>query len=242
MKNRIAFITGGNKGIGRSTVIKLSKELKYVYFTYNSDVESAKEVSKLCPNSIAIHCNLGDTNKIQEIANNIISNDVIIDILINNAGYDNDSTFLKMNVEAWNEVIDINLKSVFHFTKYFLGGMIDNQWGRIINISSIAAATGAYGKSNYSAAKAGLLGFTKSLALEMASKNITVNAISPGAIDTDMFNRIPEKYREAIIKNIPMKRLGEPIEVANLIKFLVSDESSYITGQNIHVNGGSYLE
>lgn len=242
MKNRIAFVTGGNKGIGRSIVFKLAEQMKYVYFTFNTDLNSANEVTKMCSNSTAIHCNLKDINEIKKVAGYISKKDVVVDILINNAGYDNDSTFLKMSVESWDEVIDINLKSVFHFTKHFLNGMISNGWGRIINISSIAASTGAFGKSNYSAAKAGLLGFTKSLALELASKNITVNAVSPGAINTNMFNRIPEKYREAIIKNIPMKRLGEPIEVANLIKFLVSDESSYITGQNIHVNGGSYLE
>ncbi len=145
-----------------------------------------------------------------------------------------------MTENQWCDVIDINLKSIFYFSNYLAPIMINNGWGRIINITSIAGYTGVFGKSNYASAKAGIVGFTKSIALELGGKGITVNAIAPGAIETEMLMRIPEKYRLKILDNIPAKRFGKPEEVADLVDFLVSDKSAYINGQVIHINGGSY--
>ena len=241
MRKKNVLITGGNKGIGRAIVENLSKNYENVIFTYNSDIESANRVTSNIHNSESFQCNLKEFNAVKALSETIKKKFGHIDILINNAGYDSDSTLLKMNENIWHDVIDINLKSIYYLTKGFLNEMLENNWGRIINISSIAGLTGAFGKSNYSAAKSGIIGFTKSIALETASKNITVNAIAPGAIETSMYHRIPEKYRNNIQQNIPMKRVGQAEEVADLVAFLVSNKASYITGQTIHINGGSYL-
>ena len=163
-----------------------------------------------------------------------------MDILVNNAGYESDATFLKMQPEQWDSVIRINLESIYYFAHSFLRSMIKNNWGRIVNFTSIAGYTGVYGKSNYAAAKAGIVGFTKSLALEFGGKGITINAIAPGAIETDMLMRIPEKYREKILENIPSHKFGTVQDAAYLVEFLISDKSKYINGQTIHLNGGSY--
>ena len=238
---KIALITGGDKGIGKAIVEKISRKVEKVIFTYNTDLESAKNLKTNIPNSEFFQCNLKEFEKIKELVEIVKKRFGQIDILVNNAGFDEDSTLLKMNESTWHDVIDINLKSIYYLTQGFLKEMQENRWGRIINISSIAGFTGAFGKSNYSTAKAGIIGFTKSIALETASKNITVNAIAPGAINTAMYLRIPEKYRDIIKQSIPMRRVGEPEEVADLIDFLISEKASYITGQTIHINGGSYL-
>lgn len=235
------FITGGDKGIGRAIIEVLSPISDNIFFTYNSNKNGADEICNLYTNSIAYQCDLRNRISCLHIANDINERTKGIDVLINNAGYDSDSTFIKMKEESWNDVLNINLNSIYNYAQHFIPNMIENKWGRIINITSIAGFKGAFGKSNYSAAKAGVVGFTKSLALELASKGITVNAIAPGAIETDMLFRIPERYRDVILKDIPMNRFGKPKEVADLIAFLISDKASYITGQTIHINGGSYL-
>lgn len=237
----IALVTGGDKGIGEAIVREVSKIADVVVFTYNSDIASAQAVQLKVSNSMSFQCNLKDFKSVKELISKIEANYGQVSILINNAGYDSDSTLLKMSEDSWHDVIDVNLNSLYYLIKGVLGGMIDKGWGRIINITSIAEATGAFGKSNYSASKAGIVGLTKSIALEMASKNVTVNAIAPGAIDTSMYRRIPEKYKKIIVNGIPMRRIGKPEDVANLVGFLISDGASYLTGQTIHVNGGSYL-
>jgi len=237
----IVFVTGGSKGIGRAVVEKLSPLVEHIIFTCNKSIDSANDLAVSISNCSYYSCDLKDFDQCKLIAEKVLEIHGRIDVLINNAGYDNDSTFLKMERDTWNEVLNVNLNSIFNFTKMFVPGMIENGWGRIINLTSIAGFTGAFGKSNYAAAKAGVVGFTKSLAMELASKGITVNAIAPGAIETDMLFRIPEKYRDKILETIPAKRFGKPEEVADLVQFLISKQASYITGQTIHINGGSYL-
>lgn len=239
---KIVFVTGGDKGIGRAIVEKMSDVHKMVIFTYNKNLKGANEITSSIDNTISLQCDLNNRDNITEVINHIKISWGAIDILINNAGYDNDSTFLKMDEQQWDTVLDINLRSLFNITQFFAVLMTEKKWGRIINITSIAGVTGAFGKSNYSAAKAGIIGFTKSLSIELGKKGITVNAIAPGAIETDMLMRIPEKYRNKILENIPMGRFGNPSEVADLVFFLSSENASYITGQTIHINGGSYLQ
>lgn len=240
MEEKVVFITGGDKGIGRGIADYLTALYKYVIITYNTNKEGAKSLAELHENVFVYQCDLDDRDSINKVANEVISRFGGVDILINNAGYENDATFMKMQPEQWNSVIRINLESIYYFAHSFLPKMIKNNWGRIINFTSIAGYTGVYGKSNYAAAKAGIVGFTKSLALEFGGKGITVNAIAPGAIETDMLMRIPEKYREKILENIPSHTFGTVQDAAYLVEFLISNKSKYINGQTIHLNGGSY--
>lgn len=235
------FVTGGSGGIGEAIVSKMSGLYENVIFTFHSNTSYANILTSRFPNVYSFQCDLRDYNSCLQVAEDVKLKFKHIDILINNAGYDNDSTFIKMSKATWDDVLNVNLNSVFNFTHFFSGEMLLKGWGRIINVSSIAAFTGAFGKSNYAAAKSGIIGFTKSLAQEFAAKGVTVNAVVPGAIETEMLLRIPEKYRSGILQSIPTKRFGKPYEVAELISFLVSTEASYITGQSIHINGGSYL-
>lgn len=234
------FITGADKGIGRAVLERLAPQFKTVFFTYNTNKIGSDAITNQVPNAVGIQCDLSNRDQTLEIANTVLNKCGRVDVLINNAGYDNDSVFSKMSADQWDSVLDVNLRSVFNLTNSFVEGMMINGWGRIINLTSIAGYTGAFGKSNYAAAKAGIVGFTKSLAMELGSKGITVNAVAPGAIKTDMLMRIPEKYRDQILQNIPSRRFGEPSEVADLIEFLTSNRASYINGQTIHINGGSY--
>ena len=240
MNDKNVFITGGDKGIGRAIALYLAPQYANIIITYNQNIEGAIEMASLFPNITYVQCDLNNEKSIKDVYQQILSDFGHIDILINNAGYENDSTFLKMTSEQWDSVIRINLQSIYHFAHAFLPSMVENGWGRIINFTSIAGYTGAFGKSNYSAAKAGIVGFTKSLALEFGGKGICVNAVAPGAIETDMLMRIPEKYRLKILDNIPSHRFGKVEDVAYLVDFLVSDKASYINGQTIHINGGSF--
>lgn len=238
MKN--VFVSGGDKGIGKAIVEKLTKLGYSVIFTYHTNINGARIVEKMCNQSYSYQCNFKDINSIKKTIGSILNKHKKIDIVINNAGTNIDNTFTNLSEDDWNDVIDINLKSVFYFTQAFIPYMIKNNFGRIINFSSITAFKGGCGIVNYSSSKAGIIGFTKSLAIEVASKGITVNAIAPGYINTDMFRNIPKDLQTKIIDSIPMKRLGNPEEVADLISFLVNDKASYITGQVIHINGGIY--
>lgn len=238
--DKIVFITGGDKGIGRALVEKMSHLYQTVIFTYNSNHNGANSLIQEYANTVAYQCDLGNKIQVKEIAATILQKYGRVDVLINNAGYESDALFTKMEEEQWDTVLDINLKSIYYFAHTFAPNMVANGWGRIINLTSIAAYTGAFGKSNYATAKAGIVGFTKSIAIELASKGITVNAIAPGAIETDMLMRIPEKYRDKILANIPTKQFGKPSDVAHLAEFIVSENASYINGQIIHINGGSY--
>lgn len=238
MKN--VFITGGDKGIGKAIAVQLSLLCDHVIITYNQNEKGAKELADQYKNIHIYQCNLMDVNQMALVANDVLEKYNHIDILINNAGYEDDSSFLKMKVEQWSGVIDVDLKSLFYFTQTFAKTMVANEWGRVINLSSILAYTGVYGGANYAAAKAGIVGFTKSLAKELGNKNITINAIAPGVIETDLLMRMPEKYRDKLRDVVPSHKFGKAEDVAYLVEFLVSEKASYINGQTIHVNGGMY--
>lgn len=235
------FVTGGSSGIGRAIVEKFASYSNYfVYFTYNSNFTSANDIERKFLNTKSYQCDITENNKVQELIQLFKDSNVTIDILVNNAGIIMDCSFMKMSQGIWNNVIDVNLKSIFPLTQFFLDGMLSNHWGRIINISSIVGLVGAFGQTNYSASKAGIIGFTKSLSFETAKKGITVNAVAPGMIDTDMIKSIPDQYMQKILESIPMNRFGKPEEVAALVYFLASDNAAYITGQAISVNGGMH--
>ncbi len=241
MIEKVVLITGGDKGIGRAVVETLATQYKTVVFTYNSNESGAGEICKLHQNCRSFQLDLRNRDSAKELYQMIDKEYGGVDILVNNAGYDRDAIFSKMEEDVWDDVLTVNLKALHSMTKPAVLNMQQKGWGRIVNLTSIAGFTGAFGKSNYAAAKAGMVALTKSLSLELATKGITCNSIAPGAIETDMFLRIPDKYRLGIIDHIPMKRMGSPQEVANVVEFLVSDKASYVTGQTIHVNGGSYL-
>lgn len=241
MDKKVVFITGGDKGIGRGIAEYLAPMYEHIVITYNTNINGAKDLEGKFVNVHSFQCDLADKESITSVAKQVLSTFGGVDILINNAGYENDATFLKMESEQWNSVIRINLESIYYFAHEFISKMVDNHWGRIVNFTSIAGYTGVFGKSNYAAAKAGIVGFTKSLALEFGSKGICVNAVAPGAIETDMLMRIPEKYRGKILTNIPSHEFGTVQDAAYLVEFLISDKARYINGQTIHLNGGSYM-
>lgn len=240
MTEKTVFITGGDKGIGKGIAACLAAIYKNVIITYNRNESGAKELADLYPNICYYQCDLEDCSSIETVARHVLQLFGGVDVLINNAGVENDATFLKMEPYQWNQVLSINLSSIYYFSHAFIPSMIQRGWGRIVNFTSIAGYTGAFGKSNYAASKAGIVGFTKSLSLEFAAMGICVNAVAPGAIETDMLMRIPEKYRFKILENIPSHKFGKVEDVANLVEFLISEKASYINGQTIHINGGSF--
>ncbi|PKL29126.1 MAG: beta-ketoacyl-ACP reductase [Spirochaetae bacterium HGW-Spirochaetae-2] len=231
---KIALVTGGSRGIGKAIVDVLSEEFD-VYYTYRS---TSSEIAKFESKYIhPLKADSHDYEAIQRVVAEILQHGTI-SILINNAGITKDKTCRNMTKEEWDDVISINLNAAFYYTQACLRPMIDGGWGRIVNISSIIGLSGGFGQSNYAAAKAGLIGFSKSLALELATKNITVNAIAPGYIQTDMTKQIPEGIMTSLLEKIPMHRFGTVTEVASLVRYLVSKDSSYITGQVFNVSGG----
>jgi NAD(P)-dependent dehydrogenase (short-subunit alcohol dehydrogenase family) len=236
--SRIAFVTGGNGGIGTAIVERLLIESYLVLYTYYQHEPDPKHLIERYPHARALYCNLLDRDDVERLAQSVLEQYSRVDVLVNNAGVMRDKTFLKMDRERWDYVIDVNLKSIFMLAHAFLPGMLKQGHGRIINISSVTGLRGFFGKANYAASKAGIVGFTRSLAVEVADKGVTVNAVTPGMIDTKMIKAIPEKYLTSILNQIPAKRLGTPEEVASLVAFLAGEDSSYITGEAISVSGG----
>ncbi len=238
---KIALVTGGTRGIG-SGISKALKDAGYIVAAnYNKDSETAKKFHSEAGISV-FSWDVSDytacENGLKEVGSALGGN---VDILVNNAGITKDSMLHKMDFSAWNNVITTNLTSVFNMSRLVITSMRDKNFGRIINISSINGVKGQIGQTNYSAAKAGVIGFTKALALESAAKGITVNAIAPGYISTDMTDILREDIKEKIVSGIPVGRFGNISEVANAVLFLASDQASFITGATLNVNGGQYL-
>lgn len=245
LRNKVVLVTGASRGIGKAIADYLAKSDMIVIGTATS--ESAASLITNHLRQLGNSKNMGialDVTKVNSIeaAINIIQDTVGLPVvLINNAGITKDNLFLRMNEEEWMEVIHTNLSGIFRLTKACIKHMIKCRWGRIINISSIVAFSGNMGQTNYSAAKAGMIGFTKSLAQEVASRGITVNVVAPGFINTDMTNAVPDNFKEQLLNKIPMGRFGTVDEVAKVVRFLVSEDSSYVTGSTIHVNGGMLM-
>jgi 3-oxoacyl-[acyl-carrier protein] reductase len=244
LKGKVAIVTGGAQGIGRAIALTLARSGADVVV---SDInlekaqETAREIEALNVRSLAIKSNVADVNEAEQMVKETVDKLGRIDILVNNAGITRDNVLLRMKPEDWDQVMAINLRGTFLCTRTALKFMFRQRSGRIVNIASITGLMGNAGQANYSASKAGIIGFTKATAREYANRGITVNAVAPGFIDTAMTQAIPEKEREMLIKQIPLERLGTADDVASAVYFLVSDLSSYITGQVINVNGGMYM-
>ncbi len=243
---RVALVTGGMGGLGEAVCIKLAALGYQVVTTYSpGNTKSGAwlaEMERLGYNFRAFPCDVADYDSSAACVAAITAEVGAIDVLVNNAGITRDMTFKKMDKTNWDLVIGTNLDSVFNMTKPVCDGMVERGWGRIINISSVNGQKGAFGQTNYSAAKAGMHGFTKALALEVARKGVTVNTISPGYIGTKMVMAIPQEVLDSkIIPQIPMARLGKPEEVAGLVAYLASDEAAFLTGANIAINGGQHM-
>ncbi|MCL5070214.1 MAG: 3-oxoacyl-ACP reductase FabG [Actinobacteria bacterium] len=241
LKGKISLVTGAAQGIGRSIAASLAVKGSTVFV--NDINEKTLEETCLYIQSQGYNCHkvifdVSDFAEVQKMFDFIYSEEPSLDILVNNAGILRDITLQKMSEKDWDDVIDVNLKSVFNCCKAALAKMIENNYGRIINMSSVIGLKGNFGQTNYAASKAGIIGFTKSLAYETAKKGITVNVVAPGVIETDILKAIPANIMEKIISNIPMGYLGKPDDIANMVLFLASNEASYITGQVFNVNGG----
>ena len=235
------IVTGASGGIGNSIVEKLSKSGANILATGTKKEKLDQLKSKF--NDIKIlKFDISQNEKIEEFIENA-TNELggNLDCIINNAGITQDNLAIRMNFEEWKKVIDINLNSTFLLSKYSIKKMLKNKKGKVINITSVVGHTGNLGQANYTAAKAGIVAMSKTLAIEYARKNININCISPGFIKTDMTDKIDEKFKEAIISRIPSARLGEPKDIANVVLFLASDQANYINGETIHVNGGMYM-
>jgi len=243
LNGKFVLVTGASRGIGRAIAIALGNAGATVIGTATSE-EGAKNISKIfSDNSIlgkGMKLNVTDNNQITDLIKTISDEFGSVDILINNAGITRDNILVRMKAEEWDDIINTNLSSVFKMSKAVLRGMIKKRSGRIISITSVVGAMGNAGQSNYAAAKAGIMGFTKSLAREVGVRGITVNAIAPGFIETDMTDNLPEDQKAALASQIPMGRLGTVDEVAQAVLFLASDSGSYITAQTLHINGGMY--
>ena len=244
MSQKKVLVTGSSRGIGNSILEIFSSKEFIPIGTATSNIGVEKIKQNFIDNNVqgfAYELNLDDKNSIDNFFAAIKDDDLNPDILINNAGIARDNLMLRMSEEDWSEVINVHLTGQFKLMKNFLRGMLKNKWGRIINISSAAAALGNKGQSNYVAAKAGIEAMSKTLAREVGSKNITVNCVAPGFIETDMLKDLDQDYLKTITGEIPLQRLGKTEEIASLVKFLSSDEANYITGQTVHINGGLFM-
>jgi 3-oxoacyl-[acyl-carrier protein] reductase len=243
LTNKKALITGGSRGIGAAIVRRFAEEGAAVAFTYNSSKEKAEALAAEVSATYGVTCRAYQSDAASFSAAEALINAVIadfgqIDVLINNAGITRDTLMLRMSEQQWDDVIANNLKSVFNLTKHAIRFMMKNKGGSIINMSSIVGITGNAGQANYAASKAGIIGFSKSIAKEMGSRNVRCNVIAPGFIETDMTDELDDKTKEAYLQNIPLKRLGGAREIADVCVFLGSDMSTYVTGQTLSVCGG----
>ncbi|KAA3655273.1 MAG: beta-ketoacyl-ACP reductase [Proteobacteria bacterium] len=243
---RIALVTGGMGGLGEAVCIKLAALGYRVVTTHSPGNDKAAEwlqsMNGMGYGFRAVPCDVSDFDSAKECVARVTADVGPVDVLVNNAGITRDMTFKKMTKADWDAVISTNLDSVFNMTKQVIDGMVERKWGRIINVSSVNGQKGAFGQTNYSAAKAGMHGFTKALALEVARNGVTVNTISPGYIGTKMVMAIPQEILDSkILPQIPVSRLGKPEEIAGLVAYLSSEEAAFVTGANISINGGQHM-
>ena len=243
LDNKIVLVTGASRGIGQAIALTLGAAGATVIGTATSENGADAITSILKDNKIngqGMELNVANNNQIKDVMDKIVEKYGSVDILINNAGITRDNLLMRMKEDEWDDIMNTNLASVYKMSKSVLRGMMKKKAGRIISIASVVGAMGNAGQTNYAAAKAGIMGFTKSLAREVGARGITVNAVAPGFIETDMTDSLPEEQREALSKQIPMGRLGTTEEIAGTVLFLASDAGAYITAQTIHVNGGMY--
>ena len=243
--SKVAFITGATRGIGRAIALELAKEGYNIALNYRTENEALetlkKEISELGVECYPVQGDVSKAEDSERMTKEIIEHFEQIDVLVNNAGITKDKLIQRMKKEEFTDVINVNLVGTFNITKNVIKYMTKKRYGKIINISSVVGISGNAGQSNYAASKAGIIGFTKSIAKELASRNITANAVAPGFIQTDMTNVLKDEIKEAIESTIPLKKLGTAEDVAKVVKFLASDDSNYITGQVINVDGGMLM-
>ena len=245
IQNKNAIVTGGTRGIGKE-IAKIFAEnganIAINYRSYNEETKNLiKELENFGARVLAVKCDVTSEEEVNNFIKEVKDKFESIDILVNNAGITKDGLIMRMSEKDFDDVINVNLKGTFNTTKAVSGVMVKQRYGKIINISSVVGVTGNAGQCNYAASKAGVIGFSKSVARELASRNINVNVIAPGYINTDMTKVLPDKVKEEVIKTIPMKKIGDPKEIANLALFLSSNLSDYITGQVINVDGGMVM-
>lgn len=244
LEGEIALVTGASRGIGKAIALRLGKDGATVIGTATSESGAENITAYLKENAIngmGLALNVTDQSSIESVIETINKEFGAPSILVNNAGITRDNLLMRMKQDEWDDIIDTNLTSVYRLSKSCMRAMTKAKKGRIISISSVVGAAGNAGQTNYAAAKAGLLGFTKSLARELGARGVTVNAVAPGFIDTDMTKALPDAQREALLKGIPLNRLGQPEEIAAAVAFLASPDAAYITGETLHVNGGMYM-
>lgn len=234
-KDKVVVVTGGSRGIGKSIAESFNDEGATVIVTYKNAIDENYFDSK---NIKHYKCDVADAKAVGELVDALVKEFGKIDVLVNNAGITKDGLLMRMSEDDWNAVIDTNLKGVFNFTKAVTRPMMGKKSGKIVNITSISGVIGNAGQANYSASKAGVIGFTKAVAKELASRNINVNAIAPGFIETEMTDKLSEEVKTNYLTNIPLKRFAKADEVAGVVKFLASDDAAYITGQTLCVDGG----
>jgi len=243
LEGKIVVVTGGGGGIGSEICTACAAASAHVVITYNQDEARAKRLAERLPGTghLVAHAPVDDSAALARLAEEVGARYSTVDVLVNNAGITRDGVFRKMTLENWNAVIDTNLTSLFNVTKQVIEGMVSRGWGRIINISSVNGQKGQFGQTNYSTAKAGIHGFTMSLAQEVAAKGVTVNTVSPGYIGTDMVRAVKPEMLEAIVAGIPVRRLGEPSEIASIVSWIASNEAAFATGADFSLNGGLHM-
>ena len=245
MSEKIAVVTGASRGIGRAIACRLAGEGIRVIINYNGSVEQAEQVQRQIleagGQAEIYQCNVADFASCETFVSDVLKTWGRIDILVNNAGITRDGLLMRMTEEDFDQVLDTNLKGAFHMMRFVSRQMLKQRYGRIINMASVVGIAGNAGQANYAASKAGIVGLTKSLAREVAPRGVTVNAVAPGFIVTDMTDAVPEKVKESVLGNIPERRFGQASEVASLVAFLASDDAAYITGQAIEIDGGLAL-
>lgn len=245
LEGKVALVTGASRGIGQAIALKLAQNGAFVYGTATTE-KGAEQINEYFKNENltgkGLVLNVTNAEQIEQVMASLVEAGQTPEILVNNAGITADNLLLRMDDDEWFNVIETNLNSIYRMSKICIKSMFRARWGRIISIGSVVGSSGNTGQVNYTAAKAGVVGFTKSLAQEIGSRNITVNVVAPGFIDTDMTTALSDMVKEEMLKRIPLRKLGQPEDIANAVAFLASDDAKYITGSTIHVNGGMYMD